>query len=77
MASLACQILAAQVAVATMELTEAPVTLVEDVALWPTPYPTYSVSTSGTLVYRSAEGSAMSQLVWVTRSGEVSLVDPE
>ncbi len=76
-ASLAGQILAAPFDVAAMELTDAPVTLVEDVALSPTPYPTYSVSTSGTLVYRSAEGSALSQLVWVTRSGEVSLLDPE
>ena len=75
-ASLAGQILAAPFDPETMELTDAPVTLVEGVTVNAAPYPIYSVSASGTLVYRPGEGSTVSQLVWMTRSGDASPVDP-
>ena len=75
-ASLAGQILAAPFDPETMELTDAPVTLVEGVTVNGAPYPMYSVSASGTLVYQPGEGSTASQLVWMTRSGDASPVDP-
>ena len=74
-ASLAGQILAAPFDAQAMEMTDAPITLVEDVAVVATPYPAYSVSASGTLVYRPSDRSRLSQLVWVTRLGEPSLND--
>jgi serine/threonine-protein kinase len=76
-ASVAGQILAAAFDAEMMELTDAPITLVENVTVSGTPYANYGVSASGTLVYRQGEGSLVSQLVWMTRSGDESPVDPE
>jgi len=61
-----------------MELASAPVPLVENLGIR-NEDPMYSLSSSGDLVYWQMPGvtDGQKELVWVTRSGEVSPVDPD
>jgi len=60
----------------TMELTSAPTPVVEGVAVNASPYPRYSVSDSGDLLYQTSTAGAGYEFVWVTRSGQAKPVDP-
>ena len=71
------QILAAPFDAENMELTGAPVPLVEGVFVTGQGDMAYSLSESDTLVYLPAAGAAgQSEFVWVTRSGQATPVDP-
>jgi serine/threonine-protein kinase len=58
-----------------LEVTGPSVALVEGVAVTGTGSSQFALSESGTLLYRTGAGS-LSELVWVTRSGQVEPVDP-
>jgi len=60
-----------------MELTSPAVPIVEEVAVNNSPYPLYTVSESGELLYQTGSGQRRggNEFVWFTRSGEVTLVD--
>ena len=76
-ASLDGRILAAPLDVDTMELTGAPVPIVEGVVVSGNAYPYYSVSQTGTLVYWSGDvSSGGREFVWVGRNGVATPVDP-
>ena len=76
-ASIAGEILAAPFDPEAMELTSAPVPLLDGVFVDNTAYPIYSLSESGTLLYFSGDGTGgLSEFVWIDRTGEVTPVDP-
>jgi Tol biopolymer transport system component len=60
-----------------MELTSPP-TVIEEGVVSIGPYPLYSVSESGELLYQSGQGAdAPDAMVWVTREGIAREIDPE
>ena len=76
-ASLEGRILAAPLDIDGMELTGAPVPIVEGVVVSSNDYPFYSVSQTGTLVYWSGDTSTGGrEFVWVERTGVATPVDP-
>ena len=70
-ASLEGQILAANFDTGAMELTSAPTPLVEGVAINGSPYPLFTVSESGDLMYVTGSGNVGTgrSLLWVDRDG--------
>jgi len=71
------QILAAPFDAKRLELTGDPVPIVQGVGVTSTEDVMFTLSESGTLLYWAAASSASeSELVWVTREGVVSTVDP-
>ena len=76
-ASLEGRILAAPLDAEAMELTGAPVPLVEGIVVNSNDYPFYSVSQTGTLVYLAGDASTGArEFVWVDRNGVATPVDP-
>ncbi len=70
-------ILAAPLSVDGMELTGAPVPVVEGVVVSTNEYPEFSVSQTGTLAYWSGEAATGArEFVWMSRSGVATPVDP-
>ena len=59
-----------------MELTSAPVPLVENLGITNLGEAMYDLSNSGDLVYWRVPGRGQSEFVWVSRSGEITQVDP-
>ena len=77
-ASLDGRLLAAPFDDKAMELTSAPVPLVEDLGVNALGDAMYSLSNSGDLAYWQMPGrSNESEFVWVSRAGQVSQVDPD
>ncbi|MDB5937297.1 MAG: protein kinase [Massilia sp.] len=60
----------------SMKVTGEPTTLVEGMRLGPAGSTDLAVSETGTLVYGTSTGTAKEQLVWITRDGKASPVDP-
>jgi len=78
--SLEGQILAAPIDPEQMELTGAPVPLVEGMYVSPNQYPSFALSEDGgTLVYWTGAGglAGQIQMVQVTRSGDATPIDPD
>jgi eukaryotic-like serine/threonine-protein kinase len=72
------QILAAPFDSDAMELTGDPVPMVQGVGVSASQDVMFTLSENGTLLYWSAPASAAeSELIWVSRSGEVTRVDPD
>jgi serine/threonine-protein kinase len=72
------QILGAPFDADALELTGDPVPLVEGVGVSASEDVMYTLSGNGTLLYwAAARSAAESEMIWVTRSGEVTTVDPE
>jgi serine/threonine-protein kinase len=77
-ATLEGQILAAPFDIDAVELTGDPVPLVQGVGVTANEDVMYTLSENGTLLYWSAApGTAESEMIWVTRSGQVAPVDPD
>ena len=75
--SLEGQILAAPFDAEDMELTGAPVPIVEGLVVSSADYPLYSVSETGTLVYWSGQAPSIELTpVWVERDGAATVIDP-
>jgi len=75
-ASLEGQILAATFDAEAMELTSPPTPVVDGVAINTSPYPRYTVSESGDLLYQTSGGSTgLLNPVWVERDGTVREID--
>ncbi len=74
-ASLEGQIMAATLDAEAMELTSPPAPIVEGVAINASPYPLYTVSESGELLYQTGSVQTGAEFVWVTRSGQATPVD--
>ena len=76
-ASMGGQILAATFDAEAMELTNSPTPIVEGVVINSAPYPHYTVSESGDLLYHSGQTlGAPDDMVWVARDGVEQEVDP-
>ena len=75
-ASLEGQILSATLDAGAMELTGPPTPIVEGVAINASPYPLYTVSDSGELLYQTGTVQTGAEFVWMTRSGQATPVDP-
>ncbi len=77
-ASLDGDLLAASLDFETLEFADAPLTLLDSVAVNAVPAAIYALSPSGTLLYqRGGRSTSLAELIWVTRSGEPTPVDPE
>ena len=74
--SLEGQILAANFDAEAVELTSPPTPIVEGVLINNSPYPLYTVSESGELLYQTGPGRTDVEFVWMTRSGQPTAVDP-
>jgi serine/threonine protein kinase len=61
----------------SMKVTGEPTTLVEGMRLGPAGSTDLAVSETGTLVYLTSRRNARQQLVWVTRDGKATSVDPD
>ena len=75
-ASPAGELLAAPYAESPMRLTGAPVPLVAGVFVAGDGTPRFSLNEQGTLAYWEGEGNTGTELVWVTRDGAATHVDP-
>ena len=74
--SLEGQILAATFDAEAVELTSPPTPIVEGVLINGSPYPLYTVSESGELLYQTGAARTEVEFVWMTRSGQPTPVDP-